>query len=143
MIRVNRLESVCESWAGTPYVKSQRLRGVAVDCANFVVAVLDELYGLNLPPTPSLPAGETHEKAEPAIRAIMSRFPHRRLSAGESIEPGDVVFTRTGDHVGHVLICGPRGLWHAIQGVGVCRTGLGCLSGKVDRVYRLLNKELW
>lgn len=147
MIPVNRIESLCSSWLGTPYRHGQRRRGAGVDCANFIVAVLDELYGVQLPPIPTFPAGAgaTSEKAEPAIRAIMSRFPHERVNPSEPIEPGDVVFTLTGDHVGHVLLAGVRAgeLWHAARGVGVCRTGLGAYAGQIDRLYRPLNKELW
>jgi cell wall-associated NlpC family hydrolase len=145
MTIAQRVESVCRSWLGTAYAPGQRRRGVAVDCANFVVACLAELYGPALPPPPTLiPVGVN--RWELGMAAVMRQIPHTRLrDRSAAPEPGDVVFARNGANVGHVLIAGgvPASLWHAAPGSGVVRTGWGVIVHQVDRIYRPENKELW
>lgn len=143
----HRLDAILNSWLGTPYVRGQCLRGVAVDCAHFVAAVLDELYAI--PPDGGLlptDPGLAREGVAGAIRAMMKRWPHEDVDPHQ-LEPGDLLFVRAGGlGGGHVLIAGPRKaeLWHADSGgFGVCRTGAGAFVPDAIRAFRPKDKHRW
>ena len=89
MIEVERaVEAVCEGWEGTPYARGQRMKGVAVDCANFICGVLDELGdypGADIPPGPPPPLLGALASSEWHIASMMRRYPHDRVT---TVEPG-------------------------------------------------------
>lgn len=142
-----RVTSVCEAWEGTPYMRGQRFRGVAVDCANFVCAALDELGTYPAEPVPASPPAllGAAASAEWHIAAMMRRYPNDRLIGGEPVEAGDVIFVATGGGAAtHAMLAAGPGLWfHAMPGAGVCRAGAAMFGGLVERVYRPREKHLW
>lgn len=144
---MQRLQGILDSWLGTRYMAGASRRGSATDCVRFVVGVLDELYRISGPAVhrrpPNLSLGSSR-KAYETVRMLRHRYPSRVLRGNVSLEPGDAVVTRVGKGPGHVLLVGPRPntLWHAIQGSGVCETGLGSLCN-VQRVYQFQEKYRW
>jgi cell wall-associated NlpC family hydrolase len=147
------LQAVLESWAGTPWVAGQQLRGPhgGVDCVRFVVAVLDELHRMTRPAIRRLPQdASVHDRLGmmAAARAIRQRYPHAVIAAGAgAIEPGDVVVMQAGaaGGPGHVAIAGPGGareLWHATSGAGVVCTSAAA-SANIVWIWRPLGKEAW
>jgi hypothetical protein len=138
---VDALEVAVAGWMGTPYMAGARMPGRrgGVDCANFVVAVLDELHGL-----PAAVMAPIESEPEAVIRGMLGRYPHARAPVEEA-DCGDVVFTRDGRGLGHVLLCGGVActFYHATRPNGVTRAGLSAASGRVDRVYRLTERERW
>lgn len=141
----SRVNAVCERWEGTPYMRGQRLRGVAVDCANFVCAALDELGEYPAEPAAAIPSAllGAAASADWHIAAMMRRYPHERLPDGAAIEAGDVVFVATGGGAAtHVMLAAGPVLWfHAMSGVGVCRAGAS--AWPIARVYRPRDKARW
>jgi cell wall-associated NlpC family hydrolase len=144
-----RLERVLRSWEGTPYQEGQQTRGRSggVDCAAFVVCVLNELTGSRVPVRRVAPDAAVHAPgvAAAALERLVSCFdlvpiePTLELEAGPGLvlEPGDVVATgpRTGGP-GHGLIVGTsrRMCWDATgSGRGVRQISLGLLA-LVDQV---------
>lgn len=133
-----RLAQVLASWDGTPYFAGQRCKGVGVDCIRFVVAVLDELAGTRTV-VRVLPGDVAHHAPALAFEALsrqLGLMPCSPVLDGV-LEPGDVVATGPLDGgPGHALIVGPERLqaWHAADGQGVCRTGLGVLGWMGHRI---------
>ena len=148
---IAELQAVLQSWRGTPYAHGQCRRGVAVDCVQFVAAVLDELYGKPVKPLERKPADLAWHNRKEAIRTasvISRRFPNLIVRDG-TIEPGDVLVVRIGKSLtsapGHAMIAGgvPNTIWHAEPTVGVCFTGLGFIHDRIVRVWRPIGKEKW
>lgn len=146
-----RLERILASWDGTRYMSGQQQRGTHADCIGFVFGVVDELYGRPSPPRPSLPPDTAMHSREQALATIKTL---RRLYAPNSpvtdgfIEPGDIVVTgHAQGGPGHVMLVGPyrNTLWHCVNEIGVCQTGLGLADGyeTIFGVYRFDDRERW
>jgi hypothetical protein len=152
-----RIESVLKSWYRTPYQSGQRARGIGVDCREFVVAVLDELYRR---PSPTLierlsPDSGVHgdKVARRAVAEMLRSFPSHVYRPGFTLEPGDILVTlghydlRAPDRLRHAMIVGTRPfvLWHASnenRTSGVCFAHVA-KAGKVLRLYRPKDKQSW
>lgn len=121
-MRMRTIEEA-KSWLGTPYRQRARLKGIGVDCAQFVASVY-KAVGI-------IPEGESiglfsrdwfaHAKEEHYLLALMR---HSRLIAETTCyrttraEPGNVVATRAGqshryNHAG-IIICWPM-IIHAVE----------------------------
>jgi cell wall-associated NlpC family hydrolase len=148
------LDRVLRSWAGTPYVRGQGLKGVAVDCVGFVAGVLDELHGHRLPPPERGPvdvAWHDGDEAERISLKIAERWPHLLIRdwRQQGIDPGDVLLARVGGgkrrSVGHVLIVGAddRQAWHAPTGGLVSYTSTAAVLPSVAVVWRAAGREGW
>jgi hypothetical protein len=133
-----RIESVLKSWYRTPYQSGQRARGIGVDCREFVVAVLDELYRR---PSPTL-----IERLSPDSGVHGDKVARRAVA-------GDILVTlghydlRAPDRLRHAMIVGTRPfvLWHASnenRTSGVCFAHVA-KAGKVLRLYRPKDKQSW
>jgi cell wall-associated NlpC family hydrolase len=147
MDSVECLESVLQSWRGTRWQAGQCCRGRVVDCRYFVIAVLDELCGIDKPLPARMPVySPTHDRkaAFAMLREIRQRYPCKSVR-GEP-EPGDVVIVRPrhSHHrtLQHIMIMGAGGrAWHSSQGNGVGCTSLVAFA--VARVFRMFGKEEW
>lgn len=51
MIDKDRFIEIARSWLGTKWQHDQQIKGIGVDCVNFLMAVATE-YGCDLPPIP-------------------------------------------------------------------------------------------
>jgi cell wall-associated NlpC family hydrolase len=144
-----KLNSVLQSWQGTKFGTGQCCRGKAVDCRYFIIAVLDELYGISLPLPPREPSGlAVHNRpgAFAALRAMMSRYPCESFS-GDDPQPGDVLIARPphshSETLQHAMIVGagvPTKLWHA-GGRGVVFTSV--VGWTIAHAFRPLEKSSW
>lgn len=145
------MERVLARWDGTGYMSGQQQPGKHADCIGFVFGVVDELYGRPSPPRPSLPPDTAMHSREQALATIRTL---RRLYAPNSpvldgtLEPGDIVVTgHAQGGPGHVMIVGPyrNTLWHCVNEIGVCQTGLGLAEGfeTIFGVYRFDDRERW
>lgn len=151
----DRLEAVLYPWRNTPYMLGQRSKGQGVDCVNFLVAVLLELYdspaefAAKLGPLRARGDRSMHnpEEAERTKQKILDAFqPHEQILSLD-VEPGDILITgpKHGGP-GHAMIVTPFPgvLIHATQR-GVQTAGCGFLRDQQRpfEVWRLLNKDLW
>lgn len=147
-----RIESVLQSWEGTPYSADDSRKGFGVNCARLIACVLDELYGTSrahlLPNAPGDMSLHLPFKTALLARRMREIYdPSREVALGkEPTLPGDIILTGPVDGgVGHGLIAGvqPCVLWHASES-GVVRTGVGHTQyGLPLRSFRTLNRELW
>lgn len=147
-----RILRVLRSWEGTPYMRGQQCKGVAVDCVRYLAGVADELYGTKREPTERLPhdwALHDPSQAFSALRKILRLYSPLEKIEG-AVEAGDALVVgplRGGP--GHVIYCGPvpGSLWHAGRN-RVERTSLSVLrsssySMRLFAVYRALDKDRW
>lgn len=115
---------VLESWAGTRYHADAPVRGVGAGCAGFVVAVLDEVFGVT-DPRPFDTEWELRVGTVPLARAMARRY-RSRVVDGVVVDPLDVIAFRQESGNLHLFIVGPDPgtVWHAGP-AGVAMTGLG------------------
>lgn len=147
----DRLESVLQSWRGTPYSLGQQCKGVAVDCVRFVCAVLDEMYQQPYQTIDRLPddiAFHSRERAIDAFRMIMRLYPDHTSVKTDEVEPGDVLIcgSKSGGP-GHAMIAGTRQsiLWHS-NSHEVVQTGLAFPQAGMYHLHRVLranDKRKW
>ena len=148
-----RIGEVLYSWLDTPYMLGQRSKGQGVDCINFLIAVLDELYGFARPELIGLRLRgdrSLHNKieSERTKAAILSVYSPNCIVPSFQVEPGDIVITgpaRGGP--GHAMIVSdkPGVLVHATVRGGVQTAGCG-YDRRTQRpleVWRLLDKHRW
>jgi hypothetical protein len=84
------------------------------------------------------------------IRSIMRQYPDVRIVRDGSIQPGDVILTRSSNlpgaerRPGHAMIAGvaPWTVWHSAAPLGVSMTSIAASKGVV-RVYRPGKKGWW
>ena len=142
------LQTVLDSWKGTPWIAGQRLRGVGADCVNFWASVMDELHGQDPRPVPRVSQHLGYHSGPGAfsvMRSLVSRYPLAFIPLDTPIEPGDTLIERRGDGPGHVLIAGanPIQLWHCINGGGVCYTGRAMVKKYLIHILRSTERESW
>lgn len=139
-----RVNEVLSSWGGTPYANGQIVKGVASYCAAFPVAVLDELFSVDLP-IPKLSFHRT-TTAKRNLKFMLERYKEEcsvlQLEP-RSLEPGDVLVLGEQSPT-HCMIVGGtvNHFWHSNSPLGVVRTGCGFHS-QILRVYRVTNKVKW
>ncbi|MFG0318405.1 MAG: hypothetical protein ACF8XB_14120 [Planctomycetota bacterium JB042] len=144
-----RVDEVLVSWADTPYMPGQQSKQQGVDCIRFVCAAFDELFGMSTP-IPRLPpdtALHCPEKAVEVVRLVREIYAPNTLITDGTIEPGDVIVTRSGNSgPGHALIAGGREntVWHASRH-RVKQTGIGLMRRlqNLHSIIRIPNKRRW
>lgn len=143
-----RLQLELDSWVGTPYMIGQQVKGVGVDCARFVGAILDFMGGTRTPLELIPPDACFHDPAL-ATRAL-DKFRHlfRPMSIvrGWAVQPGDVMVTGpVGGGPGHGIVvgCAPGTLYEA-GSFSVQKTGFAIPSSRrVFGVYRKADRLRW
>ncbi len=102
----DRIDTYHQRWLGTPYSLGGRSEK-GIDCSAFVQNLYQEIYGLRLPRT-------TEGQAEVGYSVVPSE-----------LEPGDLIFFKTGWRLRHVGVYIGRGQFvHASTSVGVTRSSL-------------------
>lgn len=138
------LRAILESWRGTPYLELHSIKGPrgGVDCIRFVASVLSELYRIDPPRLPEIPAEAAFHDGRMVVRvvrAFLARFP-LAVRRGPEYGVGDVLLIDSGAQRwgGHLVIVGhDRRLWHAESGDGV-----GTLSpAGVAKIVRVFTPE--
>lgn len=94
---------VAESWLGTPFHHAARLKGVGVDCANFLAAVYEDagLIDSVILELPEYPPDWMSHKSEERFLAEVFRIGGQEI---ESPEPGDVAMFKFGHCYSHGAI---------------------------------------
>lgn len=151
---MTRLLDTMEDWRGTPYRADCRLKGIGVNCINFLAAIMDEMYSVSVP-TPVLSFPETaslhsREPGQKAIRELLQAwYGSDKVDRAGPFRCGDVLIHRasTTDHpragAGHVAIyCNPW-VYHALPGLGVTRTWIKHLRHDIIKAYRPRRQDLW
>lgn len=77
------------TWIGTPYVWGNNKKKTGTDCSGFVTSVFRTLFNVSLPRTSS---------------AMWTDPIGQKIDDQQSLRPGDVLFFKYGNRVGHVAI---------------------------------------
>ena len=147
-----RLSNVLQSWKGTPYMRGQKVKGIAVDCVRFVCGVLDEMYRRPFEDFRDLPSDACMENPKGAVKVMLTvlrRYDHIKVDTlnGLKIEPGDVILVGTDEGPGHAMIAGTKHnqVWHC-NGKKVVFSPLSFSGKGMDKlfaVYRPQGKDQW
>lgn len=136
------VDSVIDSWIGTPYGLNQSKKQVAVDCIRFVTSCCDELLQrpqtdyTELPPDTAM---HRPDLAARAMRQIMKLFRPYRVWKGGPMKPGSILVeyaNRGGPQHAKILTTTPMVVAHATS-EGVVRAPL-LVTGSKFRLYEIL-----
>lgn len=148
-----RINDVCESWIGTPYMKGQRCKDIGVDCVQFTCAILDELNNRFIGSTKiDRLASDTGANDKEGIfalriaRQIMKINPCEKIPV-HCLQPGDILICRLGNNggPGHTMFVGGKKnlLYHACNGERqVTKIGLGSVKYGLH-AYRFKDRINW
>ncbi len=143
-----KLESIFQSWRGTPFRSGQQCKGYGVDCVRFACAVMDELDGKTRKPTTIDPDASISAPAvsSASLEEILKLFfPYEEVTDGTA-QPGDILATgpkRGGP--GHALIVGtqPGIVWEStVPYVRLAGWSLRfSIHNRLFKVIRLMNRS--
>ena len=145
------VDSICQSWARTPWRHNRKTKNVGVDCLHFAASVLDELYGTeNSKKLSSLPPDAcVHNKkgVMSAARALFSTYPNIKRVHPDTIEAGDLIICGKAaelDSTQHLMIASSnQKIWHASYPF-VHETGPTIpKTMKLVAIYRSQDKYRW
>ena len=119
------------TWAGTAYHHQARVKGVGVDCAQFIAAVAEETGFL--PPGTKIPYNYSPEwhlhNREELLVGYLKEFGCVQLEGPG--EPGDIIGFRIGHCIGHLGILLPNNQFiHAQNYASPNQVSVNTLSGK-------------
>jgi cell wall-associated NlpC family hydrolase len=136
-----------KTWLGTPYKSVGRIKGVGISCAMLVYQVV---RAVRIIPEgaaePKWYSGQVHlNSTEDRMIDCLVAYGGREI-AEAAIQPGDIVFYKTGLSFGHIAIIvdWPETVIHAIPKNGCSYahgTHEGMLSGKLRRYFTLIGDE--
>lgn len=121
--RLTKLDTVLQSWKGTPFRKGGAHKGNrgGVDCIRFAIAVLQETG--HFPDELDIPAYAIKHGGQPLARFWLEWVTKRKCGIEiqptftfDNIKPGDVILFHGMDVGNHVGICGletPK-FWHCL-----------------------------
>ena len=149
-----RLDAVLKSWLRTPYAAGSRVRGMGVDCKELIPGVLDEMYRKEPSTTRRLAPDSGMRDIRlglSEIRLLMRQYPDVTIVRDGTVQPGDVIVTRSSNflgatnHPGHAMIAGvrPGEAYHAHPRSGVVKTSIAAAGKPVVRIYRTGKKGTW
>lgn len=126
-----RLMQIIRSWEGTPWRSNACSKGHGVDCVRFVMAVLDEYFGVTDPAPrchdPHLSLHDTSAVIKIAYE-LAHRYPGNFLDESMKPETFDVIIVRRQKNAGpgHIAIVGypKETAWHATNKAGVSMTSV-------------------
>lgn len=158
--QIQRLRAAIERWKNTPYMAGQCLPGTGkdggVDCVRFGDTILQETYGLSLPPLPR----EAQDSAwhDPVVvsritRLVFERFDLFSVDLKQPLMPADWLCVRAKtthkpkdraeqieQRPHHIVIVGfpPNLAWHAVPKANVISCGIGGIRASFDiiKVWR-------
>lgn len=154
-LKCPRFEEVLRGWDGTPYHPNQRLRAQGADCIQLIAGILDELFYMkvSLPFVPQNTGLHDRKRAIQSIHAMMKGWHSADAVVDDSIEPGDILVTRSSPdqpganlpkNPGHVLIVtgNPFEVMQSAPNLGAYRSDITA-SREILRIYRPRRKDLW
>ena len=89
-------------WLDTPYHHQARLKGIGVDCAQFVAAVYEDISGKTINTPVYSPEWHLHNKQEKLLDILISFGCKEK----DYMEPGDILtfkFGRVNSHLGILI----------------------------------------
>lgn len=160
MINFNgRLDTILQSWAKTPYFHGGNIKQGGTDCFQFIVAVVQELHGLDLSKEPVNPLDSGLHNPELGMRAIIravSRYPFEIVKRADPIVtamgcgvpspqfeflPGDIGCCRTATGItithGFIVAEDARMAWHSTLRTGVVKTSVQAMRSTTDKILRI------
>lgn len=149
----SKFQSLLDDWEGTPFMLGQRVKGVAVDCVNFVAAVLDEITGqkTSIASLPTDSCFHDPKRTYSAFRSFLCKYLHTEVTPFDGVyhlEPGDIIVCGPKDGgPGHGMVVGvEKNVLYHCDHLSVTRTG--CSFGEkknsvycFKKVYRLSGKK--
>ena len=129
---------VAFDWLGTPYHHHGRIKGVGVDCVQFLIAVFSECGLAQGAETGPYPQDWHLHRSEEKYLAGIQQYAKQTATP----EPGDIALFRFGRCVSHAGIVLPeqRTVIHAYVGSGVILSSLDGqeLVGRLHSFWRVI-----
>lgn len=130
LFEADRLQDILESRNGSAFKYGEN------DCWTFVISVLCEVIGLDMPTLPHVHSSVSGKKREKCRELVKQIFPGGQLIVAPFFQvwPGDILIRETRSAI-HLSLAGPKQshVWTCSEKHGVCRKGWE----KVDSIYRL------
>lgn len=137
--RVADVLAEARTWLGTPYHHHGRIKGVGVDCAQYLACVFENAGLVPEVVTGFYPTDwHLHRSAEMFV-AWLERYADP-LPVGTTPQPADVALFRYGRTFSHgAIMTGPARCLHSYIGQGVIETPLDeyPLAGRVVQFWRI------
>jgi cell wall-associated NlpC family hydrolase len=133
------------TWIGTPYANSGRIKGVGVNCAQFLYAVAKASVLPDAPEPRTFTAQLCYHTKEERIAEYIKSYGAHEIEESE-VGPGDIVLYKIGQAHGHaaIVIDWPSRMIHATSPHG-CYEGHGTkegfLASKHRRYFSLWNSS--
>ena len=127
---------VAMAWLLTPYHHHARLKGVGVDCVQFIIAVFEECQLTSAVANGYSQDWHLHRSEEKYLAGIQQYAKQTTMP-----EPGDIALFRFGRCVSHagIVLPEPRTVIHAFAGVGVILSSLDGqeLGGRLHSFWKV------
>lgn len=139
-----RIIECARTWVRTPFHDNARLKGIGVDCAQFVAAVYEEAGLIPHIVTPSYSSQFFMHKAEERLIAHVSQY---ALEIEErQAAMGDLVLYKWGHAFAHaaIIVEWPKEIIHAHKRSGLVLPARGFdsdLKGRATRFFSLWKSE--
>ncbi|PHR91961.1 MAG: hypothetical protein COA69_09355 [Robiginitomaculum sp.] len=154
-LKCDRLRDTLALWDGTPYAPNQRARGQGADCRTLIAGILDDMFDMfvEIPFVPQNVGLHDRKRAISSIHAMLRGWHSADLVTDKSLEPGDILVTRSSPdqpgvplpkNPGHVMIVttNPFEILQSSQTLGAFRSDLEGVR-EILRTYRPRRKDLW
>lgn len=145
--RIKRGRQSLEEWRGTPHYNCLRIKGVGVDCVNFVSAVFIEAGILDDVPFGRYPTTEGQDNEKTALATVLMGAVECRRVEGWQNEPnalwfGDIAIFKTRPQAAHMAFYDGFSIWHAIAKRSVMETPFDDWKNRIAAFYRV-TKDGW
>lgn len=133
MIDKEKFIEIARSWLGTKWQHDQQIKGIGVDCVNFLMAVAIE-YGCDLPPIPK--NYDRISRNKEIVDYIADNFD---CITAEEMDTTDIIIMKVSGYSTHVgIITEPYKIIHACNRTGcVIEHNLdGVWLRRLDSVWR-------
>lgn len=130
---ITLFKSVCDSWIGTPWRHYQHIKGVGVDCVNFIAEVAIEINLIKFINIEYYPRDWAQHNSKSLLIARVSEFCNQVVD----YQVGDILVYRYGQcasHAGFVYAAGV-GI-HAHIRRGVTLFGLSDIENRLHSIWR-------
>jgi cell wall-associated NlpC family hydrolase len=132
MIDKKKFIEIARSWLGTKWQHDQQIKGIGVDCVNFIMAVAIE-YGCDLPPIPK--NYNRYSRNEEILKYAQDNLNSILI---ENMDTADIVIFKVSGHSTHVgIITEPYKLIHA------CNRHRQVIEHNLDGVWLRILHSIW
>lgn len=127
----------CHAWHGTRHVNRLAIKGVGIDCVQFVWKVL---AAAEIVPFGFVPPYSTEEglfSPSDKLQRVICHVLHHEIAEVESSTFGDVVLFKTGGRTAHCGFFADGEVWHSLAGRCVTRSPWLLWRRKADLLIRV------